>query len=174
MQLIVDHLLTNDGKGIIYSPFFNYIYGDLSMTYEMMQHPQTRNGLSDAGAHCGAICDGGMPTFMLTHWARDRTRGPKLSLEHIVYRQTRQTAEIHGLLDRGIVAPGMKADLNVINFDELGFDMPYMAYDLPAQGRRLVQTARGYNKTFVSGVQTVENDAFTGELPGKLIRGPQR
>jgi N-acyl-D-aspartate/D-glutamate deacylase len=174
MQLIVDHLLTNDGKGIIYSPFFNYIYGDLSMTYEMMQHPQTRNGLSDAGAHCGAICDGGMPTFMLTHWARDRTRGPKLSLEHIVYRQTRHTAEIHGLLDRGRVAPGMKADLNVINFDELGFDMPYMAYDLPAQGRRLVQTARGYNKTFVSGVQTVENDAFTGELPGKLIRGPQR
>ena len=174
MQLIVDHLLTNDGKGIIYSPFFNYIYGDLSMTFEMMQHPQTRNGLSDAGAHCGAICDGGMPTFMLTHWARDRTRGPKLSLEHIVYRQTRQTAEIHGLLDRGIVAPGMKADLNLINFDELGFDMPYMAYDLPAQGRRLVQTARGYNKTFVSGVQTVENDSFTGELPGKLIRGPQR
>jgi N-acyl-D-aspartate/D-glutamate deacylase len=174
MQLIVDHLLNNDGKGIIYSPFFNYIYGDLSMTYEMMQHPQTRNGLSDAGAHCGAICDGGMPTFMLTHWARDRTRGPKLSLEHIVYRQTRHTAELHGLLDRGIVAPGMKADLNVINFDELGFDMPYMAYDLPAQGRRLVQTAHGYNKTFVSGVQTVENDAFTGELPGKLIRGPQR
>ena len=174
MQLIVDHLLTNDGKGIIYSPFFNYIYGDLSMTYEMMQHPQTRNGLSDAGAHCGAICDGGMPTFMLTHWTRDRTRGPKLSLEHIVYRQTRHTAELHGLLDRGIVAPGMKADLNVINFDELGFDMPHMAYDLPAQGRRLVQTASGYNKTFVSGVQTVENDAFTGELPGKLIRGPQR
>ena len=174
MQLIVDHLLTNDGKGIIYSPFFNYMYGDLSMTYEMMQHPQTRNGLSDAGAHCGAICDGGMPTFMLTHWARDRTRGPKLSIEHIVYRQTRHTAELHGLLDRGIVAPGMKADLNVINFDQLGFDMPYMAYDLPAQGRRLVQTAHGYNKTFVSGVQTVENDAFTGELPGKLIRGPQR
>jgi len=174
MQLIVDHLLLNDGKGIIYSPFFNYMYGDLSMTYEMMQHPQTRNGLSDAGAHCGAICDGGMPTFMLTHWTRDRTRGPKLSIEHIVYRQTRHTAELHGLLDRGIVAPGMKADLNVINFDQLGFDMPYMAYDLPAQGRRLVQTAHGYNKTFVSGVQTVENDAFTGELPGKLIRGPQR
>lgn len=174
MQLIVDHLLLNDGKGIIYSPFFNYMYGDLSMTYEMMQHPQTRNGLSDAGAHCGAICDGGMPTFMLTHWTRDRTRGPKLSIEHIVYRQTRHTAELHDLLDRGIVAPGMKADLNVINFDQLGFDMPYMAYDLPAQGRRLVQTAHGYNKTFVSGVQTVENDAFTGELPGKLIRGPQR
>ena len=80
MQLIVDHMLTNGGKGMIYSPFFNYMYGDLSMTYELMQHPQTRNGLSDAGAHCGAICDGGMPTFMLTHWTRDRKRGPKMPL----------------------------------------------------------------------------------------------
>lgn len=174
MKLIVDHMLSNDGKGMIYSPFFNYMYGDLSMTYEMMQHPQTRNGLSDAGAHCGAICDGGMPTFMLTHWVRDRTRGPKLSLEHIVYRQTRHTAELHGLLDRGLVKPGMKADINIVDFDNLGFDMPYMAYDLPANGRRLVQHANGYVKTFVSGVQTVDNDAFTGELPGALIRGPRR
>ena len=174
MQLIVDHLLSNDGKGMIYSPFFNYMYGDLSMTYEMMQHPQTRNGLSDAGAHCGAICDGGMPTFMLTHWVRDRTRGPKLSLEHIVYRQTQHTAQLHGLLDRGVIAPGKKADINLINFDQLGFDMPYMAYDLPAQGRRLVQTAHGYEKTFVSGVQTVEKDVFTGQLPGALIRGPRK
>ena len=174
MKLIVDHLLSNGGKGMIYSPFFNYMYGDLSMTYEMMQHPQTRNGLSDAGAHCGAICDGGMPTFMLTHWVRDRTRGPKLSLEHIVYRQTRHTAELHGLLDRGLLKPGMKADINIVDFDNLGFDMPQMAYDLPANGRRLVQHANGYVKTFVSGVQTVDNDAFTGELPGALIRGPRR
>jgi N-acyl-D-aspartate/D-glutamate deacylase len=174
MQLIVNHMLSNGGKGMIYSPFFNYMYGDLSMTYELMQHPQTRNGLSDAGAHCGAICDGGMPTFMLTHWARDRVRGPKLSLEHIVHRQTRNTAELHGLRDRGLIAPGMKADINVIDFDSLGFDMPQMAYDLPASGRRLVQTAHGYVATFVSGVQTVADDAFTGELPGKLIRGPRR
>jgi len=174
MQLIVDHMLSNGGKGMIYSPFFNYMYGDLSMTYELMQHPQTRNGLSDAGAHCGAICDGGMPTFMLTHWARDRVRGPKLSLEHVVHRQTRNTAELHGLRDRGLIAPGMKADINVIDFDSLGFDMPQMAYDLPASGRRLVQTAHGYVATFVSGVQTVADDAFTGELPGKLIRGPRR
>ena len=174
MKLIVDHMLSNGGKGMIYSPFFNYMYGDLSMTYELMQHPQTRNGLSDAGAHCGAICDGGMPTFMLTHWARDRVRGPKLSLEHIVHRQTRNTAELHGLRDRGLIAPGMKADINVIDFDSLGFDMPQMAYDLPASGRRLVQTAHGYVATFVSGVQTVADDAFTGELPGKLIRGPRR
>ena len=174
MKLIVDHMLSGGGKGMIYSPFFNYMYGDLSMTYELMQHPQTRNWLSDAGAHCGAICDGGMPTFMLTHWARDRVRGPKLSLEHVVYRQTRNTAELHGLNDRGLIAPGMKADINVIDFDSLGFDMPRMAYDLPASGRRLVQTAHGYAATFVSGTQIVDDDAFTGELPGTLIRGPRR
>lgn len=174
MKLIVDHMLSGGGKGMIYSPFFNYMYGDLSMTYELMQHPQTRNGLSDAGAHCGAICDGGMPTFMLTHWARDRVRGPKLSLEHVVYRQTRNTAELHGLNDRGLIAPGMKADINVIDFDSLGFDMPHMAYDLPASGRRLVQTAHGYAATFVSGTQIVADDTFTGELPGSLIRGPRR
>ena len=174
MKLIVDHMLSGGGKGMIYSPFFNYMYGDLSMTYELMQHPQTRNGLSDAGAHCGAICDGGMPTFMLTHWARDRVRGPKLSLEHVVYRQTRNAAELHGLNDRGLIAPGMKADINVIDFDSLGFDMPHMAYDLPASGRRLVQTAHGYAATFVSGTQIVADDSFTGELPGSLIRGPRR
>ena len=174
MKLIVDHMLSGGGKGMIYSPFFNYMYGDLSMTYELMQHPQTRNGLSDAGAHCGAICDGGMPTFMLTHWARDRVRGPKLLLEHVVYRQTRNTAELHGLNDRGLIAPGMKADINVIDFDSLGFDMPHMAYDLPASGRRLVQTAHGYAATFVSGTQIVADDSFTGELPGSLIRGPRR
>ena len=173
MQIIVDQLLSNDGRAMIYSPFFNYTTGDLSMSYELLQHPQTRNGLSDAGAHCGAICDGGMPTFMLTHWVRDRVRGPRLSLEHMVRRQTRHTAELHGLRDRGLVVPGYRADLNLIDFDALSFNMPHMAYDLPANGRRLVQTANGYVATFVGGVQTVANDTFTGELPGTLIRGPQ-
>jgi N-acyl-D-aspartate/D-glutamate deacylase len=173
MQIIVDQLLSNDGRAMIYSPFFNYTTGDLSMSYELLQHPQTRNGLSDAGAHCGAICDGGMPTFMLTHWVRDRVRGPRLSLEHMVRRQTRHTAELHGLRDRGLVVPGYRADLNLIDFDALSFNMPSMAYDLPANGRRLVQTANGYEATFVGGVQTVANDTFTGELPGTLIRGPQ-
>lgn len=174
MQIILDQLISNGGRGMIYSPFFNYTTGDLSMSYELLQHPQTRNGLSDAGAHCGAICDGGMPTFMLTHWARDRTRGPRLSLEHMVRRQTRHTAELHGLFDRGLVRPGYRADLNLIDFDSLSFNMPEMAYDLPANGRRLVQTANGYEATFVGGVQTVANDSFTGELPGTLIRGPQK
>ena len=171
MELVYDQLLSRDGTGMIYMPFFNYAYGDLSMTYELMSHPHTRNGLSDAGAHCGAICDGGMPTFLLTHWVRDRTRGPRLLLEHMVHRQTRKTAQLYGLQDRGLIAPGMRADINIINFDDLSFDMPKMAYDFPANGRRLVQRAHGYVATFVNGIQTVANDEFTGALPGKLIRG---
>ena len=174
MQLILDQLTSHDGNGMIYAPFFNYSYGDLSMTYEATLHDRTRMGLSDAGAHCGAICDGGTPTFMLTHWTRDRTRGPRLALEHVVHRQTRQTAQLYGLLDRGLVAPGMRADLNLIDCDALSFEMPRMAFDLPAKGRRLVQKAHGYRATFVNGVQTVADDEFTGELPGQLVRGPQR
>ena len=170
MQLIIDQLTSNDGNGMLYMPFFNYAYGDLSMTYEATRHPHTRMGLSDAGAHCGAICDGGTPTFMLTHWARDRTRGPKLPLEYVVHRQTAQTAALYGLHDRGLIAPGMRADVNVIDFDALSFGPPRMAFDLPAHGRRLVQRASGYAATFVAGVQTVADDQFTGELPGRLIR----
>ena len=174
MQLILDHLCSDDGNAMIYAPFFNYSYGDLSMAYEAHLHPHTRMGLSDAGAHCGAICDGGMPTFMLTHWTRDRARGPRLPLEFIVHRQTRQTAEFYGLHDRGLISAGMRADINIIDYENLGFDMPRMVFDLPAHGRRLIQRARGYRATFVNGIQTVDNDEFTGELPGRLIRGPQR
>ena len=174
VELILDQLISNDGHGMIYAPFFNYSYGDLSMTYEAHLHPQTRMGLSDAGAHCGAICDGGMPTFMLTHWTRDRRRGPLLDLEYVIHRQTAQTAELYGLHDRGTVTPGKRADLNIIDYDNLGFDVPRMAFDLPASGRRLVQRGRGYVATFVAGEQTVANDEFTGALPGHLIRGPQK
>ena len=174
MQLIVDQLTSNDGNGMLYMPFFNYAYGNLSMTYEATLHAHTRMGLSDAGAHCGAICDGGTPTFMLTHWARDRTRGPRLPLEYVVHRQTAQTAALYGLHDRGVISPGMRADLNVIDFDALSFGPPRMAFDLPAQGRRLVQRATGYSATLVGGIQTVADDEFTGELPGRLIRFRQR
>ncbi|MFM2078073.1 MAG: hypothetical protein RJA49_1963 [Actinomycetota bacterium] len=170
MQIILDHLTSLDGNGMIYAPFFNYSYGDLGFTYEANQHPHTRNGLSDAGAHCGAICDGGMPTFMLTHWARDRTRGPLLPLEHVVHRQTSQTAAFYGLSDRGVVAPGMRADLNLIDFERLAFGPARMAHDLPADGRRLVQKARGYVGTWCAGVRTVMDDEFTGALPGVLLR----
>ncbi|MEO6126238.1 MAG: amidohydrolase family protein [Ilumatobacteraceae bacterium] len=173
MQLVLDQLTSSDGNGMLYAPFFNYTYGDLSMTYEATQHSRTRMGLSDAGAHCGAICDGGTPTFMLTHWARDRTRGPRLPLEYVVHRQTRQTAELYGLTDRGLVAPDLRADLALIDYDNLRFELPRMAFDLPAAGRRLVQKAHGYKAVFVGGVQTIADDEFTGALPGQLIRGPR-
>ena len=173
VELILNQLMSDDGHGMIYAPFFNYSYGDLSMTYEAHLHPGTRMGLSDAGAHCGAICDGGMPTFMLTHWTRDRRRGPRLDLEYVIHRQTAQTAQLFGLHDRGVVTPGKRADLNIIDYENLGFDVPRMAFDLPANGRRLVQRGRGYIATFVAGEQTVDRDEFTGALPGRLIRGPQ-
>jgi len=173
MEVLLDQLVANEGHGLIYMPFFNYAYGDLSFNYEAHQHPGTRMGLSDAGAHCGAICDGGTPTFMLTHWVRDRTRGGKLPLELVVHRQTQQTAALYGLTDRGHIAPGKRADINIIDFEKLNFTMPYMAYDLPAQGRRLVQQAIGYDATFVAGTQIVDSDQFTGALPGNLVRGPR-
>jgi N-acyl-D-aspartate/D-glutamate deacylase len=170
MQLVLDQLTSLDGNGMLYAPFFNYSYGDLSFTEAVTRHPHTRMGLSDGGAHCGAICDGGMPTFMLTHWTRDRTRGPKLPLEYVVHRQTSQTAAQYGIADRGVIAPGMRADLNLIDYAGLGFDPPRMAYDLPAGGRRLVQKARGYVGTWVAGTQTVDHDEFTGAMPGRVLR----
>jgi N-acyl-D-amino-acid deacylase len=173
IDLIIDQLCAHDGHGMILTPFFNYAYGDLSFQYEAHQHPSTRMGLADAGAHCRVICDGGTPTFMLTHWTRDRRRGPTLPIELIVHRQTRQTAELYGLNDRGLIAPGMRADINIIDYDRLTFGPPRMAYDLPGGANRLVQKADGYVATFVNGVQTVDNDEFTGELPGRLIRGPR-
>ena len=173
MELVLDQLCAHDGHGMILTPFFNYAYGDLSFTYEAHLHPSTRMGLADAGAHCGVICDGGTPTFMLTHWTRDRRRGPKLPLELVVHRQTRQTAELYGLGDRGLLAPGLRADVNVIDFDGLTFTPPRMVHDLPGGARRLVQKAHGYVATFVAGTRTVDHDEFTGELPGRLVRGPR-
>jgi N-acyl-D-amino-acid deacylase len=173
MRLVLDQLLAHDGHGMLLTPFFNYAYGDLSFTHDAQLHPHTRMGLADAGAHCRVICDGGTPTFMLTFWTRDRTRGPKLPLEHVVARQTRKTAELYGLADRGLVAPGLRADLNIIDYDRLSFGPPRMAHDFPAGASRLIQRATGYVATFVGGVQTVDADEFTGALPGQLVRGPR-
>ena len=173
MALMIDQLLTADGHGMLYSPFFNYSYGDLSFVYQAHMNPSTRMGLADAGAHVRVICDGGTPTFMLTHWTRDRTRGPKMPLEYVIHRQTRQTAELYGLGDRGLLAPGMRADVNVIDYDALTFGKPRMAWDLPGGAPRLVQKASGYRHTFCAGVETVTDDEFTGELPGRLVRGPR-
>ena len=168
-----DLMAGDDGQAMLYFPLFNYADGDLEALYELHQHPLTRMGLSDAGAHCGAICDGGMPTFMMTHWTRDRTRGQKLALEHIIKRQTSETAHTFGLMDRGVLAPGMKADVNIIDYDNLRFGQPQIAWDLPAGGRRLLQHAEGYEMTMCSGQIIAEQGQQTGVLPGKLIRGAQ-
>ena len=172
-EVAFDLLCEDDYNGMLYFPLFNYSDGSLDVLHELHQHPQTAMGLSDAGAHCGAICDGGMPTFMLTHWTRDRSRGGKLSLEHIVKRQTLDTATLFGLNDRGMIRPGLRADLNIIDYDNLRLDKPIIAYDLPAGGRRLLQKSHGYRATIVNGQIISEFDELTGILPGRLIRGPQ-
>jgi N-acyl-D-aspartate/D-glutamate deacylase len=168
-----DLLLRNEGKELLYFPLFNYSQFDMDPIYEMLIHPTTTLGLSDGGAHCGVICDASTPTFMLTHWARDRERGKRISLESIVAQQTQETANLYGLRDRGLLKKGMKADVNVIDFDALNLHTPEMVFDLPAQGRRLVQRATGYRETIVSGEVTFQNGEATGSFPGRLIRGEQ-
>ena len=174
LEVAYDMLMDLDGKGIVYFPSFNYAYNDLSQLHTELQHPRTMISLADGGAHCGYICDVSMPTYMLTHWARDRSRGPTLPLELMVQRQTRDTARIYGLEDRGLLEPGYLADINIIDFDRLRIPPPYVAFDLPAGGRRLVQTAEGYRATLKAGETIMENGERTGALPGKLMRGPQR
>jgi N-acyl-D-aspartate/D-glutamate deacylase len=166
-------MMESDGRGIVYFPIFNYAACNLDPLRTLLQHPRTRLGLGDGGAHCGAICDASIQTFMLTHWVRDRTRGPKLSLEEVVKTISSDTASFYGLEDRGRVAVGYKADLNVIDFDALKLYAPEMVYDLPADGRRFVQRADGYTHTIVSGEVIRAHGQPTGKLPGKLVRGRQ-
>ncbi|MGH1347363.1 MAG: N-acyl-D-amino-acid deacylase family protein [Nannocystales bacterium] len=173
LELVYDALMERDGEGMIYFPLFNYASGSLDPLHTLHAHPNTRFGLADGGAHCGAICDAGMPTFMLTHWARDRRRGPKLGLEHVVKRQTKDTADIYGLHDRGVLAPGMRADVNVIDFDNLKLGPARMAWDLPAGGRRLLQDATGYRFTIIGGEVVYIDGEHTGVLGGTLLRGPR-
>jgi N-acyl-D-amino-acid deacylase len=170
-ELAYDILLERDGREMLFMPAFNYASGDHSAIAEMMAHPNTRLGLSDGGAHCGLICDASTPTYMLTHWARDRSRGPRLPLEAVVKQQTQDTASLYGLHDRGVLAVGKKADLNVIDLDRLTLRAPVMVRDLPAGGRRLVQKAEGYAATIVAGDVVFADGEATGALPGKLVRG---
>lgn len=168
--LALKEMMKAEGKALLLHPFENYTAGDFGVVRQMLADPATVMGLGDAGAHVGLICDGAGPTFLLKHWARDRKRGPGLPLESLVKKQTLDTAAVYGLHDRGVIATGMKADINVIDFEKLALEMPEVVYDLPAGGRRLIQRARGYRHTFVSGIETVLNDELTGALPGKLIR----
>lgn len=173
IEVVYDMLLRRDGRELLYFPILNYADFDFDCIREMLLHPTSVVGLSDGGAHCGIICDASSPTFLLTHWVRDRRRGERLPLEWAVARQTRRTAELYGLLDRGLLAPGLLGDVNVVDFDALRVLPPEMAYDLPAQAGRLLQRAEGYRATVKCGEVIFEDGEPTGALPGRLLRGPQ-
>ncbi|WP_316228423.1 MULTISPECIES: N-acyl-D-amino-acid deacylase family protein [unclassified Bradyrhizobium] len=172
-ELAYDAMLSDNGRGMLYVPFLNYADGNLDATFEMLRDPSAVPGLSDGGAHCGIICDASFPTYLLTHWTRDRKRGEKLSIPFVVAAQSRKTALSVGLSDRGLIAPGYKADVNVIHYDRLHLHPPKVHYDLPVGGRRLMQQVDGYEATIVSGVVTRRNGEATGAHPGRLIRGAQ-
>ena len=164
-----DLLNTADGNAFLMLPFFNYVGGTQDAIYEMLQHPATVSGLSDGGAHCRMICDASIPTYVLSHWARDR-EGLKLSLEQAVKCQTHDTAEVVGFHDRGTLSVGLRADINIIDMDTLDLEYPRAVDDLPAGGRRLMQAAHGYVATIVNGEITRRNGADTGARPGRLVR----
>ena len=172
--IALDHLLANEGRGMLYLPFLNYADGSLAPAYEMLQHKHTIPGLSDGGAHLGMICDGSFPTSNLTLMTRDRTRGPRVDLAQMIKMQTRDTAAALGLHDRGLIQIGLRADLNVIDYDRLKLHAPQVAYDLPAGGRRLIQRADGYVVTVVAGQITYRDGEPTDALPGRLLRGARR
>ena len=173
-DLALELLLQEEGKGFLLFPFENYSGGSLEVVREMLLDDNTICGLGDAGAHVATICDASYPTFLLTHWARDRRRGEGLGLEALVAKQTGKTAASYGLLDRGILAPGYRADINLIDFSALSVRRPELVYDLPSGGRRFIQRAVGYKHTFVSGIEVMCNGEHTGEFPGQLVRGEQR
>jgi len=171
VETALDAMLELDGEGLLYLPMLNYADGSLDHVREMLLHPRSASGLGDGGAHCGVICDASLPTFLLTHWGRDRTRGERLPIELLVKKQTLDTARLYGLGDRGTVEPGMVGDLNVIDFDHLRLGTPRVVRDLPAGGSRIVQGAEGYVATIKSGVVTFEDGVETGARPGRLVRG---
>jgi N-acyl-D-aspartate/D-glutamate deacylase len=172
-ELAYEAMLTDSGRGMLYVPFLNYSDGNLDATREMLCDPRSVPGLSDGGAHCGIICDASFPTYLLTHWTRDRTRGDKLSIPFVVAAQSRKTALSVGLDDRGLLAPGYKADVNVIDYDRLHLHPPKVHYDLPVGGRRLLQQVDGYEATIVSGAVIQRGGTPTGVRPGRLLRGAQ-
>jgi N-acyl-D-aspartate/D-glutamate deacylase len=176
-ELLLDLLVEKDGKNLLYFPIMNYTHGSLDDVRAMMGHPHTLFGLSDAGAHCGTLCDASFPTTTLVHWGRDRTRGEGFALPWLIHGLTRRTAEQVGLLDRGLLQPGYVADVNVLDFDRLALHAPEIVHDLPAGGKRLIQRSEGYEATVKSGVVAFrEGEPVVTEpdaLRGRLLRGAQ-
>jgi len=170
-ETMYDLLVANDGKELFYQPLGGYRTYNFDFFRENMQHPNIMFGLSDGGAHCGVIADAGMPTFILTHWARDRTKGEQLPLEYLVRKLSLDTATAYGMHDRGLLAAGRLADINIIDFEKLSLHRPEAIYDLPTGGKRLVQRVDGYRHIIKSGVPIFADGQHTGALPGKLVRG---
>jgi N-acyl-D-aspartate/D-glutamate deacylase len=171
LEMMYDLLLRDGGHELFYQPLGGYLTYNFDFFRKNMQHPNVLFGLSDGGAHCGVIADAGMPTFILTHWARDRVKGERFPLEFLVRKLTSDTARAYGLNDRGQLKLGLLADVNVIDFDRLRLFRPEAITDLPAGGKRLVQRAEGYRYTVKSGQVTFEDGKHTGALPGGLVRG---
>jgi N-acyl-D-amino-acid deacylase len=171
LEYVYDLLLERNGANILYFPITNFQYGNLDEVHGMITHPHSVQGIADGGAHLGMICDAGAPSHLLTHWTRDRSDGARLSVPWAIRELTRATAAVVGLDDRGLVKPGYKADLNVIDYDRLRLYPPHVQYDLPAGGRRLMQKVDGYVATIVSGAVTYREGQPTKALPGRLIRG---
>jgi len=165
-----DLMMAEDGRAILMMPGLNFARGNCDAIFSLMADSNSVIGLADGGAHCGLICDASSTTHLLTYWARDRD-GPRLPLECLIKKQCADTAALYGLTDRGVIAVGKRADINVIDFENLNLGLPYAVNDLPAGGQRFLQPAHGYLATVVNGEVTCEHDADTGARPGRLIRG---
>jgi N-acyl-D-aspartate/D-glutamate deacylase len=170
LEYAYDLLTEGDGSTFMYRPANSYGDGNFDALHELLSSPFTVPGLGDGGAHCTMISDASNPTYMLTHWGRDRSRGDRIAVELLVKWHAHDTAALFGLDDRGVIAPGMKADMNVIDFDALRVHRPEMAYDFPAGGKRLVQRSGGYRATIVTGEVTYVDGEPTGALPGRVVR----
>lgn len=168
-----DALLEQNGKALLFVPVASYTQGNLDILHEQLSHPRTTASLSDGGAHVASISDASFTTFMLTHWVKGRTRGPRLALEDVIRLQTSEPAKLYALNDRGVIAPGRKADINIIDLWALALRAPFMAYDLPAGGKRMLQKVEGFRYTIVSGEVIVRDGEMTEAMPGRLVRGPQ-
>lgn len=170
LEKIYDILLEKDGHELIYFPLYNYTDLNYDAVKTMMDHPQTIMGLSDGGAHVGTVCDASFPTYLISHWTRDRTRGAQIPLAEAVQKLSSEIADFIGFTDRGRLAVGLRADVNVIDYQKLTLERPKMVADLPAGGKRLIQKARGYLHSFVAGQEVIRQDELTNKRPGKLVR----
>jgi len=172
-EIMLNHFISSENDEFVMHTFENYTHNNLDVISEMLSSEYTICGVGDAGAHVATICDASYPTFMVPFWSRDRKRGNLFDLEYLISKQTLKTAQTYGLFDRGAILKNMRADINIIDYAKISVTKPKLSYDLPAGGKRLVQKSKGYQHTFVKGIEVSNNGEFTGEMPGKLIRGPQ-